>query len=42
MTASEQIWFAVGIGGFLLVLEESFTCILKKFLANQSRQKYLG
>ncbi len=35
MTASEQIWFAVGIGGFLLVLEESFTYILKRVFSKK-------
>jgi len=29
MTANEQVWFAFGIGGVLLFLEESFTYILR-------------
>lgn len=31
MTTAEQMWFVIGIGGFVLLLENAIIYILKKF-----------
>ena len=32
MSATEQIWFIVGVSGFLFVLEGTFNYVVEKFL----------